>query len=59
MEQISPNQAWHLGYAAEKGARCPFTEATLAAEWTKGRDQGRRTARKDLRPGFRKGRRSR
>lgn len=55
MTEITANQAWHVGYAAEKGARCPFADAALIAEWTKGRDQARRTARKDCRPRFRKG----
>lgn len=42
--------------AAGTGQRCPFVAGTtLATEWTKGRDQKRRSDRMDLRPAFRKG----
>lgn len=52
--------SYYSGRAAPAGARCPFAKGSACAkEWTKGRNQVRREARKDLRPMFRKGRGSR
>lgn len=57
---MTPVQAYYFGrQAAGTGARCPHKPGTdLAIQWTKGRNEARRANRMDLRPSFRKSRKT-
>lgn len=56
---VSATQAYYIGRDdAGSGKRCPFTDSELAMQWTLGRESARRASRMDLRPAFRKGRKT-